>query len=99
MKRAWLRALLSVALFASVNGALAQTYPARPVRFIVPFPPAAANDTIARLLLVPLSEMLGQQFVIDNRGGANTIIGTDLTAKGHRTATPYSSCREASPST
>lgn len=63
---------------------VAQTYPSRPVRFIVPFPPGGANDTIARLLAVPLSETLGQQFVIDNRGGANTIIGTDLAAKASR---------------
>jgi len=77
----WLRALLFIALFACLNGVWAQAYPVRPVRFIVPFPPAGANDIIARLLAVPLSEMLGQQFVVDNRGGANTIIGTDLTAK------------------
>lgn len=81
MRLMWLRTLLSMALFACLNGAWAQTYPAQPVRFIVPFPPAGANDTIARLLAVSLSEMLGQQFVIDNRGGANTIIGTDLAAK------------------
>lgn len=81
MNLVWLRALLFIALFACLNGAWAQAYPVRPVRFIVPFPPAGANDIIARLLAVPLSAMLGQQFVIDNRGGANTIIGTDLTAK------------------
>lgn len=81
MNLVWLRALLLIALFACLNGAGAQAYPVRPVRFIVPFPPAGANDIIARLLAVPLSEMLGQQFVVDNRGGANTIIGTDLTAK------------------
>ena len=82
MRLMWLRTLLlMMALFACLNGAWAQTYPLRPVRFIVPFPPGGANDTIARLLAIPLTETLGQQFVIDNRGGANTIIGTDLTAK------------------
>jgi tripartite-type tricarboxylate transporter receptor subunit TctC len=81
MKRPWLQLLLSVALLALVNAAWAQSYPTRPVRFIVPFPPAGANDVIARLLAVPLNEILGQPLVIDNRGGANTIIGTDLAAK------------------
>ena len=81
MKLLWLRTLLCMALLACLTGVWAQAYPMRPVRFIVPFPPGGANDTIARLLAVPLSEMLGQQFVIDDRGGANTIIGTNLTAK------------------
>lgn len=81
MKFAYRRALLALALFPLLGSAWAQSYPARPVRFIVPFPPGGANDTIARLLSPSLSEVLGQQVVIDNRGGANTIIGTDLTAK------------------
>lgn len=81
MKLVCLRAFLALGLFSLVGGAWAQSYPTRPVRFIVPFPPGGANDTIARLLSPPLSEVLGQQVVIDNRGGANTIIGTDITAK------------------
>ncbi|MBI3915990.1 MAG: hypothetical protein HY322_03155 [Betaproteobacteria bacterium] len=83
MKRMWLWTLLFIGSFIFVTGVWGQAYPARPVRFIVPFPPGGANDVIARLLAVPLSEMLRQQFVIDNRGGANTIIGTDLTAKAN----------------
>lgn len=59
----------------------AQPYPSRPIRFIVAFPPGGANDVIARTLSVKLTEDLGQQLVVDNRGGANTIIGTDLAAK------------------
>jgi tripartite-type tricarboxylate transporter receptor subunit TctC len=81
VKTTWLRMLLFIAPFVFVNAVWGQAYPSRPVRFIVPFPPAGANDVIARLLAVPLTELLGQQFIIDNRGGANTIIGTDLTAK------------------
>lgn len=61
--------------------ASAQDWPSRPVRFIVPFPPGGANDVLARLLGVQLSASLGQQVIVDNRGGANTIIGCDLTAK------------------
>ena len=82
MRLMWLRTLLlMMALFACLNGAWAQTYPLRPVRFIVPFPPGGANDTIARLLAIPLTETLGQQFVIDNRGGAAGTIGADIVAK------------------
>jgi tripartite-type tricarboxylate transporter receptor subunit TctC len=59
----------------------AQAYPSRPLRFIVPFPPGGSNDIIARALVQGLTEDLGQQVVVDNRGGANGIIGMDLTAK------------------
>ena len=58
-----------------------QNYPARPIRFIVPFPPGGGTDTVARLIAQPLAERLKQQIVIDNRSGANAIIGTDLGAK------------------
>lgn len=61
--------------------AWAQDYPKRPIRFIVPFPPGGGTDTVARLIAQPLAERLKQQIVIDNRGGANAIIGTDLGAK------------------
>ena len=60
---------------------IAQAYPTHPVRLVVPYPPGGANDTVARLLAPKVSEQLGQQLVVDNRGGANTIIGTDLVAK------------------
>src|SRR5450432_3725247 len=57
--------------------ASAQAYPARPVRLIVPFAPAGATDITARLMGQSLSERLGQQFVIENRPGAGTNIGTE----------------------
>ncbi|MBI3043733.1 MAG: tripartite tricarboxylate transporter substrate binding protein [Betaproteobacteria bacterium] len=81
MRLTWLGTVLVAISFTCIHAARAEVYPARPVRFIVPFPPGGANDTIARLLAEPLTEMLGQQFVIDNRGGANTIIGTSIVAK------------------
>jgi len=59
----------------------AQTYPVRPVRLVVPLAPAGAGDIVARTVAAKLSELWGQQIVIDNRPGANTIIGTDLVAK------------------
>ena len=58
-----------------------QDYPSRPLRFVVPFPPSGSNDIIARVLVARLSEELRQPVVVDNRGGANGIIGTDLAAK------------------
>ena len=72
---------LAVAVTALPFAAVAQDYPARPIRFIVPFPPGGGTDTVARLIAQPLAERLRQQLVIDNRGGANAIIGTDIGAK------------------
>src|SRR5258708_26805550 len=56
-------------------------YPLRPVRVIVPYPPAGGADTVSRILFQKLGEMLGQQFVIDNRGGAGGTIGEAVAAK------------------
>lgn len=58
----------------------ASDFPNRPIRWIIPFPPGGSNDVLARYLGVKLSDRLGQQIVIDNRGGANGIIGAQLAA-------------------
>ena len=68
--------LLGLALPAS-----AETYPARPIRMIVPFPAAGPTDIVARVVSGPLSEKLGQPIVIDNRGGAGGSLGADIVAK------------------
>lgn len=60
--------------------AAAQTYPSRPVRIIVPFPAGGSNDIVARVLAQKLSARLGQQFIIDNRGGAGGNIGAEAVA-------------------
>ena len=60
---------------------VAQTYPARPVRIVVPFAAGSATDTVARVMGQNLAEALGQPFVIDNRAGANGAIGAELAAK------------------
>src|SRR5262245_53309452 len=58
--------------------AMAQNYPAKPVRFIVGFPPGGTNDIVARALGQKLTEQTGQTFIIDNRGGANTAIASEV---------------------
>src|SRR5260370_33453821 len=75
-----MRKLLRGALFAPLIAG-AQTWPAKPLRYIVPFPPGAFNDTLARTLSSELPKSLGQPVIVDNRPGGNTIIGTDLAAK------------------
>jgi tripartite-type tricarboxylate transporter receptor subunit TctC len=71
-----LLALVFWAGLASVGSAQAETYPSRWVRWIVPFPPGGATDAVARFLAAEMSTLRGQQFVIDNRAGANGSIGT-----------------------
>ena len=78
------RHLTTIVLAAALQcpfAALAQAYPAKPVRVIVVFPPGGSNDVVARLVFQKVSELAGQQFVIDNRGGASGTIGADLVAK------------------
>jgi len=56
-------------------------YPERPVRLIIPFPPGGASDFGGRLLAAGLTDILGQQFVVDNRGGASGLIGTEIAVR------------------
>src|ERR1700741_2428757 len=60
---------------------VAPPYPVRAVRVIVPFPPGAGVDIVTRIVVPRLSESLGQSFVVDNRGGAGGIVGTEIAAK------------------
>src|SRR4051812_7674328 len=68
-------------LVAAAGFARAETYPTRPVRFIVPYAPGGSSDVIARIVGQKLVEATGQTFVVDNRPGAGSMIGTDLAAK------------------
>lgn len=72
---------ISIAGALAVLPVMAQNYPTKPVRVIVPFAPGGGSDITARQFSAKLSEFLGQQFVPDNRGGAGGLIGMELTAK------------------
>jgi tripartite-type tricarboxylate transporter receptor subunit TctC len=72
---------LAFAMLAFSSPAAAQDYPVRPVRLIIPFPPGGSNDVVGRLIATHLAERLGKQVVVDNRGGAGGVIGTEAVAK------------------
>ena len=75
--------MATVAILMGLAGFVAaqQAYPSKPMRIIIPFPPGGSNDVLARIVGVKLTESLGQQVIVDNRGGGNTIIGTEAAAK------------------
>jgi tripartite-type tricarboxylate transporter receptor subunit TctC len=77
------RALLVLAFAAALPAAHAQTgkWPDKPVRVIVPFPPGGTTDVVARTFAPRLSEEYGQQFIVDNRGGAGGAIGAEIAAR------------------
>ena len=72
--------VLALGLLVAVC-AWGEEWPVKPVRFIVPYPPGGGTDVIARILQQPLSEALGHQVVIENRGGAGGALGTEAAAK------------------
>ncbi len=72
---------LGAALLLAAGAALAQNYPSRPVRFVVPYAPGGSTDTLARTIGLTLTTHLGQQVVVDNRTGANGDIGMLIVAK------------------
>jgi len=73
--------LSAIALLMSAAGVFAQSYPVKPVRVLIPWPPGGSNDVVGRIVMQKLGEALGQQFVIDNRPGAAGSIGSDVVAK------------------
>jgi tripartite-type tricarboxylate transporter receptor subunit TctC len=77
----FLHAPAAVIVTAAFASACAQSYPAKPVRLIVPYPPGGGTDIFARMLGAKLGDALGQQVVIDNRAGAAGVIGADTAAK------------------
>ncbi|MEO7337003.1 MAG: tripartite tricarboxylate transporter substrate-binding protein, partial [Caldimonas sp.] len=73
--------LIGAVAFCAASFALAQTWPSRPLRIIVPYTPGGSSDIIARAISQPLSEALGQTVIVENRPGANGNMGTDAVAK------------------
>jgi tripartite-type tricarboxylate transporter receptor subunit TctC len=73
-------ALLALAVAAS-HTAFGQAYPVKPVKFVVPYPPGASTDTVARAVAQKLSDSMGQQVFVENRAGASGNIGSDYVAK------------------
>jgi tripartite-type tricarboxylate transporter receptor subunit TctC len=67
-------------LVALTAAASAQDYPTKPLRLIVPFPPGGSNDVVGRIIATGLGERLGKQVVVDNRGGAGGVLGTEIAA-------------------
>jgi tripartite-type tricarboxylate transporter receptor subunit TctC len=75
------RAALALGLALIAAGASAQSWPSRPVKMVIPFPPGGTLDTVGRALAEKLQTQLGQPFVVENRPGGNGIIGADVVSK------------------
>ena len=76
-----MRKLLAALLFAVPLSALSQAYPTKPIRWVVPYPGGGITDSVTRIVTQKMATSLGQPIVVDNRPGANSILGTDLVAK------------------
>jgi tripartite-type tricarboxylate transporter receptor subunit TctC len=81
MNRRLLLALFALTTVCAAPATLAQSYPTRPIRLVIPFPPAGATDIVGRILAQKLGSALGQPVVVDNKPGAGGTIGTDMVAK------------------
>lgn len=73
--------VVSAGMLALSLTAVAQSYPTKPVRVVIVFPPGGSNDIVGRIVFQKVSSITGQQFIIDNRGGAAGSIGSDIVAK------------------
>ena len=76
-----IRVVMGLVVVLSAGIAVAQNYPVKTVRVVVPWPPGGANDIVGRIVAQRLADQTGQQFVIDNRGGANGNLGAEMVAK------------------
>jgi tripartite-type tricarboxylate transporter receptor subunit TctC len=84
MKHILLLCFLAGASSLTISVVHSQSYPTRPIRLVVPYPPGGGTDIIARIVGQKLNENLGQQIIVDNRGGAGGTIGTEIVAKSAR---------------
>ena len=76
-----LKIAVALALMAAACLVQAQAFPAKPIRIIVPFAPGGSTDIVGRVIGAKLGDVIGQQIIIDNKPGANTIIGTEIAAR------------------
>ena len=83
MKQTFFRCFLLVCALCWIAAARGGEYPDRPVRLIIPFAPGGASDFGGRLVGAGLTDIFGQQFVIDNRGGASGLIATEIAVRAH----------------
>jgi tripartite-type tricarboxylate transporter receptor subunit TctC len=81
MKQAFARAVFSAVALGAASCAFAQSYPTKSIRLVVPWPPSGTVDILARPLAQKLTENMGQSFIIDNRPGANSIVGSEIVAR------------------
>lgn len=81
MRATMIRSALVPLMLLTAGLAAAQAYPTKTVRVLIPWPPGGSNDIVGRVVFQKVSEQTGQQFVIDNRGGAAGTIGSDIVAK------------------
>lgn len=81
MKRIFFRCFLLTCVVCFAGAARGGEFPERPVRLIIPFPPGGASDFGGRLVATGLTDILGQQFVVDNRGGASGLIATEIAVR------------------
>jgi tripartite-type tricarboxylate transporter receptor subunit TctC len=76
-----IRKILCAFALAFATAASGQTYPSKPLRLVIPFPPGGSNDVVGRMIAFQLSDRLGKPVVVDNQGGAGGIIGTEAVAR------------------
>src|SRR5689334_10812925 len=75
--------IITFLLLGAIAGSAwsAESYPSRPIRYIIPYPPGGSTDPMGRFMAAKLTERVGQQVIVDNRPGGNTVIGTDALAR------------------
>jgi tripartite-type tricarboxylate transporter receptor subunit TctC len=81
MKKAWRGAAALLVMSAAAPAVLAQTYPTKPIRMLIGFPPGGGTDIIGRIVAQKLGEAIGQQVIVDNRGGASGQLAAELASK------------------
>src|SRR4051812_42596616 len=74
-------AIALIAVFAVPSTAVAQAYPQRPIRMVIPFAAGGNTDVMGRVIAAKMSDLLGQTVAVDNRTGAGSVVGTELVAK------------------